>query len=425
MNILLLTYAVPFPPVSGPKVKTYHLLRYLATRHRVTLVSFTHADEDSDQIAALHPFCAAIHTVPLPNNRVHRYLSLARSLLSGQPFSIKRDSSPAMHTLLARLVAEAVAAGQPFDLVHANQLCMAAYAERLRLPRLLDQHNAVYRIYESLENQRPWPHNMLTRREAQLLRRYEAQICDKFEAVTVVSDEDRQAIQQVLPRPRELTLIPITIDGAALQPITRDPHSQTVLSLAAPNWPPNADGINWFAREVYPLVRRAVPASQLLICGPQPGHTVRALPDHDTSIEVTGFVDPVPYITRSACLIVPLRQSGGMRVMILEALARGIPIVSTSMGIAGLDLRPGEHLLVADTSSDFADAVTLLLREPDLGRRLAAAGRKVVLERHDWKAAYRAIDHVYERMLATAARAPEAPHSSCNVALPNGIGSAR
>jgi glycosyltransferase involved in cell wall biosynthesis len=400
MNILLLTYAIPFPPNSGPKVKTHHLIRHLAEQHQVTLVSFTRADDCEADIAALRQLCAAVYTVPITEGRQHGYRSFAVSLLSGRPYTIERDSCAAMHTLLARLVAEAAAAGKPFDLVHADQLHMAPYAEPLPLPRLLDQHNAIHRIYESLADQQSWPLSLLARREAGLMRAYEGRLCSTFEAVTTVDDDDRQALLKAMPRPRELTTIPIAVDYSAIQPIMRDPASQTVLSLATPSWPPNAAGIRWFARDIYPLVRRAAPASHLFICGAQPDPALRALPERDPSIEVTGVVDPKDYIARSACLIVPLLQSGGMRVMILEALAREIPIISTSIGVAGLDLRSGEHVLVADTPSDFADAVTLLLREPELGQRIAAAGRQVALERHGWRAAYAAIDAVYERMVA-------------------------
>ncbi|MEI7771945.1 MAG: glycosyltransferase, partial [Chloroflexales bacterium] len=177
---------------------------------------------------------------------------------------------------------------------------------------------------------------------------------------------------------------------------------------------------------VYPLVRRAAPESRLFICGPQPDPAVRALPDHDPSIEVSESIDPADSIARSACMIVPLLQSGGTRVAILEALAREIPIVSTSVGVAGLDLRPGEHVLVADTPSDFADAVTLLLREPELGQRIAAAGRQAALERHGWRAAHAAIDAVYERMVAASARpVGVAPSRRGVVAQPKKLGHAR
>jgi glycosyltransferase involved in cell wall biosynthesis len=180
-----------------------------------------------------------------------------------------------------------------------------------------------------------------------------------------------------------------------------------VLSLAAPGWSPNAEGIAWFAREVFPLVRRAVPDSQLYICGAQPTPELRALAEGNPSIEVTGFVNPRPYLEQAAVLIAPLRSSGGMRVMLPEALARGVPVVATSVACAGLDLTPGEHLLLADTPSAFADAVALLLRDPELGGRLASAARHHVLERYDWRAVYPAIDQVYARIAARRAAPPE------------------
>jgi glycosyltransferase involved in cell wall biosynthesis len=421
MNILLLTYSVPFPPDNGPKVKTYHLIRHLAEHHRVTLVSFAQSATCESHIAALRQLCVAVHTVLRAEGG-----ALTVNLFSGRPHSVDRDASAAMHALLARLVAAAAAAGAPFDIVHADQLHMAPYAEPLALPRLLDEHNAVYRIYESLADEQSWPQRWLTRREAALLRAYEGRICGAFDEVTTVDDEDRHALLRAMPRPRDLTTIPIAVDCADLQPIRRDPTSQAVLSLAAPGWPPNAAGVRWFAHDIYPLVRRAAPASRLFICGAQPDPALRALPARDPSIEVTGFVDAAAYIARSACLIVPLLQSGCMRVMILEALARGIPIVSTSVGVAGLDLRSGEHVLVADTPSDFADAVALLLREPELGLRIAAAGRKVAMERYDWRAVYTAIDPIYERMVAAPTRTSGAGTSRAHpITLPKGLRHAR
>ncbi len=403
MNILLLTQVVPFPPDSGPKVKTYYLLRYLAAQHRVTLVTFTRNAQEEAQAAALREICAAVHTVHLRRSRLRDGLALASSLLNGRPFIIERDASTAMHRFLQRLVFEAAAAGRPFDLVHADQLNMAQFAEGLPLPRLLDQHNAVWTILDRLAQQNRGPKRWFLRREQRLLQRYEGRVCTTFEAVTTVSEEDRRALLQVMPTPRDLPVIPIAVDAEQEQPIPREPGAKHILSLATMMWPPNVDGVCWFAREIYPLVQRAVPDTGFYVCGPRPVAEVRALPERNPSIEVTGYVDdPRPYIARSACLIVPLRSGGGMRVKILEALARGIPVVSTSIGCEGIDLVPGEHLLVADTPSDFADAVVLLLRDQEFGARLAAAGRQRILERYDWRAVCPAMDVVYSRIVKTA-----------------------
>jgi sugar transferase (PEP-CTERM/EpsH1 system associated) len=407
MNILLLTQVVPYPPDSGPKVKTYYLLRHLAAQHRVTLVTFTRNAQEEADANALRSICAAVHTVNLKRSRLRDAAALLSSLTTGRPFIIERDDSMAMHQLLRRLEAEAAAAGQPFDLVHADQLNMAQFAEPLSLPRLLDQHNAVWTILERLAEQSSGPKSWFLQREKRLLQRYEGRVCAEFEAVTAVSEEDRQALLQVMPSQRDIPVIPIAVDAEQEQTIPREPGAQSILSLATMMWPPNVDGVCWFARQIYPLVRRVVPDTHFYVCGQRPTAEVRALSTSDPSIEVTGYVDdPRPYIARSACLVVPLRSGGGMRVKILEALARGIPVVSTTIGCEGIDVTPGQHLLVADTPSDFADAVTLLLRDPEFGAALAAAGRQRILERYDWRTVCPAMDGVYTRIVGSHAETP-------------------
>lgn len=407
MNILLLTDGVPYPPDSGPRVKTYQLIRYLATRHRVTLVCLGRDPGERELAAALLPLCAAVHVVPAVSSLRRRVGALFGRL----PHAVACPDSPELHALLARLVAEAGAGAAPFDLVHADQLAVTPYAEALPLPRLFDAHNALWTIKAQEAERRPWPLGLADSVEADRLRAYEGHVCATFEAVTAVSEEDRQALLVAGPA-RDLTVIPIGIDGDALAPVGRPPEARAVLSLAAPGWPPNAEGIAWFAREVYPLVRRAVPDSSLFICGAAPTPALQDLAGLDPTISVTGFVNPQPYLERAGVLIAPLRSSGGMRVMLPEALARGVPVVATSVACAGLDVVPGEHLLVADTPSGFADAVALLLRDPDLGERIAASARRHALERYDWRAIYPALEGVYARIAPGAPRPEETPEAA-------------
>jgi sugar transferase (PEP-CTERM/EpsH1 system associated) len=400
MNILLLTQVVPFPPDSGPKIKTYHLLRHLAARHRVTLVTFTRNEREEQDAAALRDVCAAVHTIHLSRSRVRDVISLGRSLINGQPWIIERDDSTAMRRFLEQLVRSEAAAGRSFDLVHADQLNMAQFAVGLPLPRLLDQHNAVWTIFGRMAQQEHGPMRLLWEREWRLLKRYEGRICREFEAITAVSEEDKRALFDAIGAPRQMPVIPIAVDAEDEQPIPRTSGARGILSLATMMWPPNVDGVMWFARDIYPRVKQRVHDTRFYVVGQRPVAEVRTLPESDPSIEVTGYVaDPTPYIANSACLIVPLRSGGGMRVKILEALARGIPIVSTTIGYEGIDLIPGEHLLVADTPEQFADAVASLLTDPERGARLAAAGRRRVLERYDWRAVCPAMDAVYEQIV--------------------------
>jgi polysaccharide biosynthesis protein PslH len=401
MKILLLTRAVPYPPDSGPKIKTYHLLRYLASRHEVTLVSLSHHADDHALVPQLRELCAAVHLVPHQRSVAQCLLSVGRSLVRGQPYSIECDLNQAMANFVEQLVFAAASTGKPYDLVHADQLSMAQYAARLPIPRLLDMHTVMSASYARLSSEQPPLKRLLYAREARLLRRYEAALCQEFEAITVVSEDDRQWLLEAQPHSAEISIVPIGIDVASLPPVERDLRKPTVLSLASMDWLPNLDGALWFARTIYPLVRRAVPEARLFVCGPFRNPEVAALADSATQIEVTGYVsDPQPYLEQASCLIVPQRGGGGLQVKILEALARGVPVVATSLGCKGIDLVDGRHVLMADTASEFADAVSLLLQEPEFGCQLARAGQQQVLERYDWRAVYPAIEYTYNRMLA-------------------------
>lgn len=403
MKVLLLTQIVPYPPDSGPKVKTYYLLRSLAQHHRITLVAFTRNEQEERDAAALRDLCEEVHTVHLQRSRMRDMSALATSAFSQRSWLMERDNQPEMHAFLAKLVQKAQQSGQPFDLVHADQLNMAMFADRLPLPRLLDQHNAVWTIFKRMAQQEAGPKRLFLEREWRLLKRFEGDVCARFEAVTSVSEEDRQALFEAIGATRDMPVIPIAVDADREQPIPRMPNAQAVLSMATMMWPPNVDGVMWFAHEMYPLIRRAIPATRFFVVGQRPVAEVRALPEADASIEVTGYVaDPKSYIAQSACLIVPLRSGGGMRVKILEALARGIPIVSTTIGYEGIDLEPGKHLLVADTPRDFAEAVLRLIREPDFGQELARQGRERLLERYDWRAVYPAMEAAYRHAVGRA-----------------------
>lgn len=404
MRILLLTQILPFPPDSGPKVKTYHLIQQLARSHKVTLVSLVRSEAEAAQAAQLRELCAEVHTVLLRRSRPRDAYHLAASSLTGDSFIIRRDDSPELRARLAELTRRT-----HFDIVHADQLNMAQFAVDLPAgARVLDEHNAVWTIVQRMAEHSSYARRVGLELEARRLRRYEARICARFDGLLVVSEPDRRflalaAAEAGVALP-PTAVIPIAVDAQGQPPVAREPAPTTILSMATMFWPPNVDGVLWFAREVYPLVQRAVPEARFAIVGARPPQAVRRLVEEDPSIEVTGYVaDPQPYLERTAALIVPVRAGGGMRVKILEALARGLPIVSTTIGYEGIELTPGEQLLVADTPAEFAAAVVRLLREPELGRRLAAAGRQVAEQRYDWRVVNPRVEALYEAALARAA----------------------
>lgn len=401
MRILMLTLVAPFPPDSGPKVKTYNLLQYLGRHHEVTLVSLVRSAQERAHAEQLRGLCKAVYTVPFRRSRWRDAGYFARSLLAGDSFIMRRDASPELRALLAELTSR-----EPFDIIHADQLNMARFAVDLPGTRVLDEHNAVWTIVARMARQGgPLPKRLFLELEARRLRRYEARICARFDALLAVSAPDLRFLElaaaEAGTRLPPTAVIPIAVDARGEAAVQRVATPHTILSMATMFWPPNVDGVLWFASEVYPLVKREVPEANFAVIGARPPAAVRRLGAVDASIAVTGYVeDPRPYLEQTAALIVPVRAGGGMRVKILEALARGLPIVSTTIGYEGIDLTPGEHLLVGDTPAAFADALVRILRDPALGRRLAAAGRQLAEARYDWRVVNPAVESAYAAALA-------------------------
>jgi glycosyltransferase involved in cell wall biosynthesis len=170
-----------------------------------------------------------------------------------------------------------------------------------------------------------------------------------------------------------------------------------IVTLGTLHYPPNADGIRWFAMEVFPRISQEFPQATLTIIGKNPPQDFLELAANQPArFTVTGYVpDLVPQLERAAVMVVPVRAGSGMRVRILEALAQGMPIVTTTIGLEGIDAVPGEDVLVADTVEDYATAVARLLIDSELQTRLAVNGRRLAENRYDWRVVLKKMDEVY------------------------------
>jgi glycosyltransferase involved in cell wall biosynthesis len=285
-----------------------------------------------------------------------------------------------------------------FDAVHADQLTMGQFALDLPVPRrVLDEHNAVWTIVQrAAAREALWPRRVLAELEWRKLRAYEGEVCRRFDWVTVVSDEDKQALEQAAGTGLTTETIPIAVDTEELAYAPRTPEAQHVLSVATMFYPPNVEAVQWFATDILPGIRRAMPSANFLVVGSRPPAVITALATPESNVQVMGYVaDLAPLLRQSAVLVVPVHAGSGMRVKILEAFARGIPVVSTTVGVEGIAAQPGEHLLVADDPTAFAAAVVRLLQNPDEGLRLARAARALVEARYDWRRALHGLDRVY------------------------------
>ncbi len=396
MRVLLLTQVLPYPPDSGPKVKTYYVLKYLARQHRVTLVSFVRDTDKPEYIRHLESLCEKVITVPITRSPVRDLAFLGKSLLTSQPWMMLRDERAEMQAALAELAA--LTKDEPFDVVHADQTNMGQYALPFtRSRRVLDLHNALWVLYKRLAETTAYtsPMKYILLRDWRLLKRYEGELCRAFEAVTAVSEEDKAALMEAGAR-SDMTVIPIAIDTDEQAFIQRQPSGPHIVHIGTMYWPPNIDGITWFLDEIYPRVKAQVPDVRCTLIGARPPASISDRAKTDPSLTVTGYVaDPLPYLRDSSMMVVPLRSGGGMRVKILNALSQGIPMVSTTVGCEGIAVTHGEDILVADDPAAFADATVRLLKDAALNQHVTTRGRQTAEQKYDYRQACKPLDALY------------------------------
>ena len=407
LRILMLSQMVVYPADAGPKVKTLQVLRHLAERHEVTYCAFARAPEEHRQAAALRPCCRRVETVQLTRSRLSDIGYLADSLAHGESFLLRRDDRAAMRAAVRRLLAE-----QRIEVIHVDQLNMMRFVPPTwNGAVVLDEHNAVWLRVERLRTHAPDPfRRWLLGREARLIRAEEAGACTRAEVVLAVSDQDREALAAIMGG-ANITVVPIAVDVARYAPIreARNPRPDRVLTIGTMFSPPNSEGVAWWLREGYERLRALRPHVVYDIVGPRPPASLRALAARRPSVRVHGYVaDPTPFWTSASVLAVPLLSGGGVRVKILEAMASGVPIVSTSIGCEGLAARDGEHLLIADTPTAFAEACARLLDDTALARRLASNACQLVRDRYDARVAFAPLDAAYAALMSPA---PDAPQS--------------
>ncbi|HEX5165601.1 MAG TPA: glycosyltransferase family 4 protein [Thermomicrobiales bacterium] len=397
MRSLLLTQIVPNPPDAGPKAKTHYVLRTLAAEHDVDLITFARSDLEVAQAEDLAPFCRSITAIRLERQRPMELVYFAKSWARRTPFLVERDARGAFAEAVRRQLATGAV-----DIVHADQLTMGQYLDLARghhTRRVFDAHNAVWEMVRELAPRQKTPvHRALAAVEWRRLRRFEGRIARESDLTLAVSERDRAALELAAGTTINAAIVPIGIEVHDRTVVTPS-RSTNLLSIATMHYPPNAEALRWFLDEVWPLLGADRSEMTVDVAGPRPPEDIVAAGERDPRVRVHGYVEDVePLYQQAAVFIVPLLSGSGVRVKILEAMARGVPVVSTTIGADGLDLDDGVHLLIADTPAAFADAVTYLLEHPERAQAMAVSGRERILERYDWRSCCRPLLDAYRQL---------------------------
>ncbi|MFQ5596028.1 MAG: glycosyltransferase, partial [Anaerolineae bacterium] len=394
---------LPYPPHQGTTIRNFHLLAGLARRHDIALLSFADRWQPVDD-TPLPDLCIRLHTIPVPAPRSlpRRLLS---TLLSPQPDMALRLPSRQFQARLEQWLRE-----ESFDVIQVEGIEMGPYALALRKRRLLsnqtalvfDDHNAEYVLQRRAfltDVQQPgrWPAAGYSLIQWLKLRRYERQLCQAADRVVAVSETDAQALRRLVPGLRP-AVVPNGVDIDFFRPDRAGSDSAQTANLVFTgkmDFRPNVDAMLWFCDEILPRIRASRSDVSLAIVGREPHVRVQGLA-RQPNVTVTGYVDDIrPYVAGAQVYIVPLRMGGGTRLKVLEAMAMGKAIVSTTLGAEGIAGMAGEHLVLADRADDFAAAVLSLLADPDRCATLGARARSLVEREYAWEAIIPRMDEVY------------------------------
>lgn len=387
MRVLFLSQIVPYPPHGGVLQRGYNLLRELGRHARVHLLAFVHPDELATEAAlaesreALKKFCDTVEYFPLwpKASAAHRACALAASAASSDPFSVIAHRSAAF----GRAVAQALQTA-PVDMIHVDTVALAQFVPWERpIPRVLTHHNIESMLMERRgQAEKGWLARKFVQREAGKLRTYEATSA-RFDINIVMSRPDERALAAQVPGVRT-AVVP---NGVDVEYFTPDPSQETaaLVYTGGMNMFANRDAVLFFLNEVFPMVAARVPDVQFYAVGQDPPAELQAIAERDPRVHVTGKVRDIrPFVWKSAVYVVPLRVGGGTRLKVLDAMAMGKAMVSTSIGCEGIDVRDGEHLVKADTPRTFADATVSLLQDPSRRLALGRAARALAEQRYAW-----------------------------------------
>lgn len=377
MRILIISAFPPYPLTRGSSIRIFNLAKELRKKAEVKFLSLASSAQEMDALRDLQDLFP-VDIVPFElkrNLKIHiRYFFSFHPYYRNVVFS--KELAAKVKDLTSR---------EKFDVVQVEGLWIAHLLDQIRLGlRVLDNHNVQTLYFKRLCNYssaRP-KERILSFFDMLKLPRYERTYSERYDVCLCVSKVDLKLLTNMAPT-AHYRVVNNGVDTEFFRPVPYDLYSKSVVHVGYYNNPNNVDAVVWFARKVFPLVLRQVPEAVFKIVGAEAPPAVRALDQGNT--QVMGYIDDVrPIVQNAAVFVVPLRAGSGTRLKILEAMAQGKPIVSTSIGAEGLDLKDGEDVVIANTETELATSIVELLENPELVERIGKNARRTVEDKYSW-----------------------------------------
>ena len=409
MRVLWLSHFLPYPPTGGALQRTHHLLREAARRHDIHLVALNQRailsteGAVAEAVEHLSRLCPTVEVFPMTwdSSAWRRMMVRAGSFFTPTPFETNWLASPRLRDRVTQLLR------QRFDLIHVDSIGLMPFvAGRRETAVALTHHNVESQLVRrrAAMERRPW-HSLYLHREATKLEGWERRICPEVAVNITVSDLDRARLASVAGDVRSV-VVENGVDVDYFQPgVSGVPERGGLIFAGSLGWFANRRAIAHFLEDIWPGLRADDPNRTVTFAGRDPPPELLSF--QDPRVIVTGAVpDMRPYLDAAAIYVCPIREGGGTRLKILDALAMGKALVATGLAVEGLDIIAEVHYLRAERPGEYVEQVRRLESDPELRRRLGSAGRAVVTQRYSWEVIGRKLEAAYQLAIAERSAAP-------------------
>lgn len=394
MKILHLLPYVPTPTNFGGALRIYHILEHLHANHDVTVAGFANTGDPGQFEQEFPDLKHKTHFLTRPWKKRFRRLVQLYSLFTGHSYWYTTVSSAQMQRKLDELIA-----GNDFDIIQSEFPSMSFFdLSNSDAVKVLDAHNVEYDNYRRMANmESSGMRRFFYQQEYKKLRREEIGVCYNQDAVFTTSERDKSLLDEDVPEVPKY-VIPNGVDLSYFHPSETEPEPHSLVFTGMMGYVPNYEGMLFFLDEIFPLIKQKIPGIKIYIVGKQPPKVLKERASEE--VIVTGFVEDVrPYVWRSSVYVVPLTMGGGTRLKVLEALAMKKPVVTTSIGSEGINVKDKESVLKEDDPEAFAEAVVRLIQERNLRNKLVKNGYELVKTTYDWAVIGNHIEDAYAQIL--------------------------
>jgi len=387
MKILFVTARFPYPPFKGDQAIPYHRLKYMGNKDEITLLTFYENKKELTTIEKIAPYCKEVITVKKSFFK-SLFNMLVFGLFSKRPFQVLYYRSRAFEKRLKEIMNKGENA---FDILHVYMLRMAEYGKDIPLPKILELIDSMQLNFQRRVEKEKWPWKYFFKMELHRLKRYENEMVEKYDRSIVVSEKDRDFIGH----PRVVSIDP-GIDTHEFNPKNKRSTEKVIAFTGNMGYFPNKNAILWFLTNCWESVRGQVPDARLVIAGKNPGSGIKKYHNGD-SVRVTGYVDSIAGVLNNASLaIAPMQAGSGMQFKILEAMACGLPVVTTSLGLGSIPVKDNESVLVADDPGTFSQYCVRLLKDDSLAETMGKKAAQSVRQTFSWEKNVSALSTLYE-----------------------------